>query len=101
MKFRSRFNVNWTLPFARSLTLDAYVNHDDGVFANVDNSLFAPGSTRIGMGARYKFKLGGKPVTARVTLFNIFNAYEVIPVASGVYSYNTRRNVQAWLAMDL
>lgn len=101
MKFRSRFNVNWTLPFARSLTLDAYVNHDDGVFANVDNSLFAPGSTRIGMGARYKFKLGGKPVTARVTLFNIFNAYEVIPVASGVYSYNTKRNIQAWLAMDL
>lgn len=101
MKFRSRFNVNWTLPFAKAVTLDAYVNHDDGVFANVDNSLFAPGSTRIGMGARYKFKLGGKAVTARVTLFNIFSAYEVIPISSGVYVYNTKRNVQAWLAMDL
>lgn len=100
-RLRTRFNVNWTLPFARALTLDAYVNHDAGAWARVDNSLFAPGSTRIGMGARYKFKLGGKSVTARVTLFNIFDAYEVIPVASGVYSYNTRRNVQAWLAMDL
>ena len=100
-RLRTRFNVNWTLPFARALTLDAYVNHDAGAYATVDNSLFAPGSTRIGMGARYKFELGGKPVTARVTLFNIFNAYEVIPVASGVYAYNTKRNVAVWLAMDL
>ncbi len=100
-RLRTRFNVNWTLPFARALTLDAYVNHDAGAYATVDNSLYAPGSTRIGMGARYKFELGGKPVTARVTLFNIFNAYEVIPVASGVYAYNTKRNVAVWLAMDL
>lgn len=100
-RLRTRFNVNWTLPFAPALTLDAYVNHDAGAYATVDNSLYAPGSTRIGMGARYKFKLGGKPVTARVTLFNVFNAYEVIPVASGVYAYNTKRNVSAWLAMDL
>ncbi len=100
-RLRTRFNVNWTLPFARALTLDAYVNHDAGAWATVDNSVFAPGSTRIGMGARYKFKLGGKPVTARVTVFNIFNAYELIPVASGVYVYNTKRNVSAWLAMDL
>ena len=99
-RLRTRFNVNWTLPFAKALTLDAYVNHDAGAYATVDNSLYAPGSTRIGAGARYKFKLGGKNLTARVSLFNIFDAYEAIPVASGVYAYNTKRNVQAWLAME-
>lgn len=100
-RLRTRFNVNWTLPHVPALTLDAYVNHDAGAYATVDNRVFAPGSTRIGMGARYKFELGGKPVTARVTLFNMFDAYQLVAVANGVYSYNTTRNVQAWLAMEL
>lgn len=96
-RLRTRFNVNWTLPFARAVQLDAYVNHDSGTYATVDNAVYVHGSTRIGGGVRYTFKLGTHEFTARAVLYNWFNAFEVIPVGSGVYAYNTQRNFQAWL----
>ena len=97
---RTRFNINWTLPFAPALTLDAYVNHDSSAVGTVDNKVVADGSTRIGAGARYRFKIGKQSVTARVQVFNIFDAYALVPVGSGVYAYNTKRNVTAYLATD-
>lgn len=98
---RTRFNANWTLPFAPSVTLDAYVNHDSSAVGTVDNSVIAPGSTRVGVGARYRFKLGGKPFTARVAMGNIANVFEFIPIGAGVYGYNTKRNVSFYLTADL
>ena len=99
-ELRTRFNINYTLPFFPALTLDAYVNHDSQAVGTVDNTVIAPGSTRIGGGFRYKFKIAGKPVTARAELYNIFNAYELVPIGSGAYGYNTRRNVTFYLAAD-
>lgn len=99
-QLRTRFNINWTLPFAKAVTLDGYVNHDSGAYAATDNSVYAPGSTRIGMGGRYKFALAGKQFTARLALYNIFDAYQLIPVGNGVYFANTQRNVQAYLAAE-
>jgi iron complex outermembrane recepter protein len=96
-RLRARFNVNWTLPFARTVTLDAYVNHDSGTYATVDNAVYVHGSTRIGGGLRHTFKLGSHEFTARAELYNWFNAFELVPVGSGVYGYNTRRNFQGWL----
>jgi iron complex outermembrane receptor protein len=97
---RTRFNVNYTLPFAKAVTLDAYVNHDSAAVGTVDNSVISPGSTRIGGGFRYRFKLGSQTFTARAELYNIFNAFEWVPVGSGVYAYNTQRNVTAYLTAD-
>ena len=99
-QLRTRFNLNWTLPFAKAVTLDGYVNHDSGAYGTIDNSVYAPGSTRIGFGGRYKFKLAGKDFTARLALYNVFDAYQVVPFGSGVYGYNTQRNVQAYLAAE-
>lgn len=99
-QLRTRFNVNWTLPFAPAVTLDAYVNHDSEMQGNVENSVLVPGSTRFGGGVRYKFKLGGHDMTARVALYNVNDTYMFVPVGSGAYSYNIRRNVQAWITAD-
>lgn len=99
-QLRTRFNINWTPDFAPRLTLDAYVNHDSGAWGTVDNSVYAPGSTRIGGGARYRFKLGGREVTARVALYNVFDAFEFIAFGNGVYGYNTGRNVQGWITTE-
>lgn len=38
-QLRTRFNINWTLPFAKAITLDGYVNHDSGAFGTTDNSV--------------------------------------------------------------
>ena len=100
-QLRTRFNINWTPSFAKALTLDAYVNRDSGAYGATDNSVYAPGSTRIGFGGRYKFKLVGKDFTARLGLYNVFDAYEFVPVGNGVYFHNTQRNVQGWLTTDL
>jgi iron complex outermembrane recepter protein len=99
-QLRTRFNLNWTLPFAKAVTLETYVNHDSGAYGTIDNSVYAPGSTRIGAGARYKFKLGGRDFTAKVTLYNVFNVFEFVPFGSGVYGTNTQRNVQAYIATE-
>lgn len=99
-ELRTRFNINYTLPFFPALTLDAYVNHDSSAIGTIDNSVIAAGSTRIGGGFRYKFKIAGKPVTARFELYNIANAYELVPIGSGAYGYNTRRNATFYLAAD-
>ena len=99
-QLRTRFNVSWTLPFAKAVTLDSYVNHDSGSYGTIDNAVYAPGSTRIGAGVRYKFKLAGKDFSAKVTLYNIFNVFEFVPFGNGVYGYNTQRNVQAYIATE-
>ena len=99
-QLRTRFNLSWTLPFAKALTLDTYVNRDSGAYGTIDNAVYAPGSTRIGLGARYKFKLAGKNFTAKVTLYNVFDVFEFVPFGNGVYGYNTQRNVQAYIATE-
>ena len=97
---RTRFNINYTLPFARAVTLDAYVNHDSAAVGTVDNSVIAPGATRVGGGFRYKFKLGNQTLTARAELYNVFNAFEFVPFGSGVYGTNSGRNAQAYITAD-
>lgn len=97
---RTRFNINYTLPFAKAVTLDGYVNHDSSAVGTVDNSVVAPGSTRVGGGFRYRFKIGKQTVTARAELYNWFNAYQFVPFGSGVYGTNSGRNVQAYLTAD-
>lgn len=99
-QLRTRFNVSWTLPFAKAITLDSYVNHDSGAYGTIDNAVYAPGSTRIGAGVRYKFKLAGKDFSAKVTLYNIFDVFEFVPFGNGVYGYNTQRNVQAYITTE-
>jgi len=99
-KLRTRFNIEWTLPFARALTLDSYLNYESSAAGTVDNLVISPGTARLGIGARYKFKLAGKDVTARAQLFNVFDSYFAVPFGSGVYGYNTKRNAQFWITTE-
>ena len=99
-RLRSRFNINWTLPFAKAVTLDAYWNRETGSYGTVDNAVYAPGASRIGAGVRYRFKLAGKDFTARVAIYNVFDTQFFLPVGSGAYGHNIPRNVQGWIAAD-
>lgn len=99
-RLRTRFNINWSPAFAKGLTFDAYWNRETGAFATVDNAVYAPGASRYGGGVRYRFKLAGKDMTARVAVYNITDAQFFIPIGSGVYGHNIPRNVDAWIAMD-
>jgi iron complex outermembrane receptor protein len=99
-RLRTRFNINWTPPFAKDVTLDAYWNRETGSYATVDNAVFAPGASRFGGGVRYRFKLAGKQLTARIAIYNVFDAQFFLPVGSGAYGHNIPRNVDGWIAMD-
>ncbi|MFM5953788.1 MAG: TonB-dependent receptor domain-containing protein [Novosphingobium sp.] len=99
-RLRTRFNINWTPPFAKNLTLDAYWNRESGAFATVDNAVYAPGAGRVGAGGRYRFKLAGHDFTGKVGIYNIFDTQFFIPFGSGAFGHNTARNVQAWLSTD-
>lgn len=95
-----QLNVNYTLPFAKAFTIDAYLDHDSSVAANVGNSLFIPGFTRFGAGVRYHFKLSEKSATLRFSAFNLGDVYRLIPVGSGAYIYNYQRSFSVYLTAD-
>lgn len=99
-RLRTRFNINWTLPFAKGVTLDAYWNRETGSYATVDNTVYAPGASRIGAGVRYRFKLAGKTFTSRLALYNILDTQFFLPIGSGAYGHNIPRNVQGWLSAE-
>jgi iron complex outermembrane receptor protein len=99
-RLRTRFNINWTLPFAKDVTLDAYWNRETGSFGTVDNAVYAPGASRVGGGVRYRFKLAGKQLTARVAIYNIFDTQFFLPFGSGAYGHNIPRNVQGWISAE-
>lgn len=97
---RAQLNVNYQLPFAPKLAIDAYLNHESSSAGTVNNAVIIPGSTRFGGGLRYNFNVNKSPFTLRLSIFNVGNVYRLIPIGSGVYVYNNSTNISAYLTAD-
>jgi len=67
-------NVEWDVPFAPALTLTGRVVHTGEQAANITNTLFLDGWTRLDVGARYVALVGDRPVTLRVSIDNVTDA---------------------------
>lgn len=72
-KFTANANVEWDLAFLPGATLTGRLVHTGRQQVNVANTLDIPDWTRVDIGARYVFAAGGKPVTLRMTVDNLFN----------------------------
>jgi iron complex outermembrane recepter protein len=96
----AQINLNYQLPFASMITLDAYINYDSSVAAKVSNSIIIPESIRFGGGVRYNFTFNAKPFTLRISASNLGNVYRLTPVGSGVYTYRDSTSVSAYITAD-
>jgi iron complex outermembrane recepter protein len=66
-------NLEWDVPFAPALTLTGRVVHTGKQAANIDNTLHLDAWTRLDIGARYVALAGGRPLTLRLNVDNIFD----------------------------
>lgn len=72
-----RVHVNlggeWDVPFLPGLTLTARAIHTGSQYVDARNTQEIPRWTRYDIGARYVVTSGGRPVTLRATIENLFN----------------------------
>jgi len=100
----SRFvqiSADWRLPWLRGLSVDGRISHQGRVPATVDNKVFIPDRTLLGVGGRYRFNLAGRDLTLRVSVSNLTNVRSWSAVAPGTYNPIQGRFASAYLAADL
>ena len=65
--------AEWDMPFLAGLTLTGRMIHTGKTAVDPANTLHIPGWNRFDAGARYATRLGGKPVTFRMNVENLFD----------------------------
>src|SRR5699024_2406063 len=67
------FNVglDWYTPWVSGLSLNGRVIHTAPMYFDAANQLRMQGWTRMDIGARYRTKVGSKPVVLRASLANV------------------------------
>lgn len=65
--------AEWDTPFLAGLTLTGRVIYTSSQYYNASNAQSIPAWTRVDIGARYKTKVSGVPVTIRAGVENVFN----------------------------
>lgn len=72
-RIQANFGVDWDNSLAPGLGFNARVVHTGRQYVDQANLLDLPAWTRIDIGARYKTSLGGKPLTLRANVENLFD----------------------------
>ncbi len=68
---QANLGVEWRVPGATGLSLDARVIATGSFYANATNTLRVPGWSRLDVGARYLAEVGGRLVTLRARVDNL------------------------------
>jgi iron complex outermembrane recepter protein len=71
--FTASANIEWDLPFLPAATLTGRMLHTGSQKVNQTNTLEIPSWTRFDIGARYVFEVGGRAVSLRANVDNVFN----------------------------
>lgn len=84
-KFSANAGLDWDAPFAPGLALMARMIHTGGQYIDAANTQKIPSWTRFDVGARYAMRAGGKPLTLRANITNLFdrNYYESTRLFAG------------------
>jgi iron complex outermembrane receptor protein len=72
-KLQINLGAEWDTPFMRGLTVTGRVIHTSEQKVDNANTQSIPSWTRLDVGARYKFKAGGKPIILRANIENVFD----------------------------
>jgi iron complex outermembrane receptor protein len=92
-------NIDYTLPRWPGATLDFSALHFGAAPATVDNRLYVPPVTILGLGGRYEFKMFGRNSTLRVQIQNVADSsvwtvantpgYSLTPGPRTIFAYLT------------
>ena len=98
---RRKFDVNldWATPVA-GVSLDLRIAHQSSRPATTLNTVFLPDRTIIGIGGRYRFRLGRRDSVLRVSLGNLFDVHGYDLFGSGTYDIIEGRKLSASLVTD-
>ena len=95
-------NVNYTIPWWPTLSLDLAATHFGSQPVTVDNGIYSPKATWLNLGGRYKFTALGKHNTLRVQIQNLPDSYWWTSVYTpGLFQWPGQRTVFAYLTTDL
>ncbi|MDQ7995283.1 MAG: TonB-dependent siderophore receptor [Luteibacter sp.] len=83
---KRNFNLglDWDVPGVAGLALTGRAISSSSVYFNPANTISVPGWTRFDGGARYATRIGGKPVTFRANVENLFDRH--FWLLSGTYA---------------
>ncbi|MGQ4274643.1 TonB-dependent receptor [Terrihabitans sp. B22-R8] len=71
--FTASASLEWDTPWVEGLSLNGRVIYTSGSYLTNDNLLEFPDWTRVDLGARYETVIQDTPVTARLTVENVFD----------------------------
>ena len=94
-------NIDWRSQSGKGpLSVDLVVESVSSRIANAANTLSAPATTSIDLGARYRFDLGKTKFVLRPQIHNLFNSYGWRVSSSGGFTYTGRRYLAVSLLAD-
>lgn len=93
-------NADWRPPVLDGLSFDVGVSHTGAFAATRDNLVQIPARTLVDLGARYRFRLGGKDATIRAQVSNVGNVYGFDLRGAGAYDVIAGRVASAYLTVD-
>ena len=92
-------NANVERRLSDGLSVDATLSHYGERWANTANSFKAPAVTTLGIGARGRFSLAGRPAELRVLASNLAGAEGYLVAPSGLLSPIAPRTARAVLTL--
>lgn len=93
--------LDYRLPQVAGLSVDAVVESTADRAASATTALVVPARAVLSLGARYRFKADGIPMTARAVVGNVFNNYGFSTGGSGFFIYNVPRRITLSITADL
>lgn len=91
---------DYQFPKLEGLSFDGSLSIKGKQAGTIDNLAILPSQTRFALGARYRFKTSGDPITLRVYLDNLFNEYSLQSSGSQAYTPSGRRTLNLTCTID-
>ena len=73
--FQANVGAEWDTPFIPGFTLTGRVIYTGEAYVSQDNLQHVPSWTRVDLGGRYTTQIGGRDITLRANVTNLFNRY--------------------------
>ena len=96
----ARLNLQYGPPAWRGISVDGQVENISARYANLANTVRAPGYTTVSLGARYAFKIGGAAANLRLQMQNLTDVFAWNISSTATFAPIDQRRVMLSLTAD-